>query len=241
MNTGDNADCTAVQRGPLVDRRPRRGSPDRVDPDSGERRSTRLRGPATPDAAYDGVRGGRDYYTPTRSDARTAPATRPAGAERGRRRSHHSVRDFPGLFAARAAPRLSRSGSTCPGTRPVRQPRRAHPGEPEPQRGARRDRDRLREGHRAAGAVAPAARRSARLRWSPRPERGASTRTVPQRPAPPPAVQARVHRPALRHLRHARPATASPRRTSRAAKATTRSAPSRGLRFVVLDSVAAAR
>ena len=152
--------------------------------------------------------------SPTPATARTGRATRRARSENEAEAQRSSaVRDFPGLFERMNEPFLPAGLKRRAVVRHLRQPRRAGAGQPEPQRGARRGRHGLREGHRPA--------RGRRRRRRARPARtllvGRDARRSrrlahdrPAGPAPAPAVQARVHRSSTSSPPARRPATASP-------------------------------
>ena len=226
-----------------------------VDPDSG------VPSACNPQTGrhYEGVRGGGQYYEPDSSDGEdgrrllTAP-----GGERGER---------PALERGPRLPRPARPrAAAVPLGRPrravvrrVRQPRRADPGQPAAQPGARGVRHRLREAH------GDERRDAGERRGQPSPPRATTRRTCPTRPtcadrdraygsafdggAPTVAVagrqraggrcprpsgwrstSTRAGRPTGPRLRLGQPGAA--------AWATTRSSPRRGVRFIVLDSIA---
>ena len=119
----------------------------------GRARTRASRAPAAPRptaARYDGVRGGREYYEPDASDGQDGQGYSPRQAENEAEAQRSSRARLPGPVRAheRAVPA---DGLRRPAlVRHLRQPRRARAGQPEPQRGVRRARHGLREGHRTA-------------------------------------------------------------------------------------------
>ena len=131
---------------------------------------------------YDGVRGDREYYEPDASDGQDGPGYSPRQEQNEAEAQRSSpVRDFPGLFERMNEPFEADGLRRRAVVRHLRQPRRARAGQPEPQRGARRDRHRLREGHRPARPASTPGGLAASSCWRRRPQQGL-TRTVPQDP-----------------------------------------------------------
>ena len=173
----------------------------RVDPNSGIEGSC---GTVPDGSVYDGVRGGREYYEPDASDGQDGPGYSPRQEQNEAEAQRSSqVRDFPGLFERMNEPFLPAGFGDVPWYGIFGN----HDGLVQGNQNRNAALDAIATGcvkvTGLGGAPAVGGRGARRAR---RHGRGRGPRAHPHRPAgpaPAPAVQARVHRAALRHLRHA--------------------------------------